>query len=367
MTPSTDFVLVLWHTISRPTTQRPLLEILKLLIDSNLTGPLEKTKETAARLEADGYDGLWLGETKHEPFLQLLQAAQSTSRMTIGTSIAIAFARNPMTLANAGFDMARYTQGRFVLGLGSQVRSHIERRFSMQWSHPAARMREFVQALKAIWLAWQEDTTLDFQGSFYTHSLMTPFFSPPPHEWGQPPVYLAGVGAKMTQVAGEVCDGFFFHPFTTQAYFNEITLPALHQGRLAGGHEGLRDFVVGGPVFACFGRNEADLARAIKGTRDQIAFYASTPTYRPVLDFHGWGGLQPELTRLSREGRWSEMGDAIDDDILHAFTVVGSPEEVGVGLARRWRHVANRITIYAPYHTDRDSLRTVMTLAAESA
>ncbi len=296
-----------------------------MLVDSTLTKSITQTKDAAAAIEAAGYDGLWVGESRHEPFLQLLQAAEATERVTIGTAIAIAFARTPMTLANAAFDLARYSQGRFVLGLGSQVKPHIERRFSMPWSHPAARMRELVLALRAIWTAWQDGEKLDFRGDFYTHTLMTPFFSPEPHPYGPPPVYLAGVGPRMTEVAGEVCDGFFVHPFTTDRYVREVTLPALERGRAKAGKGDLDGFTVAGPAFTCVGRDEAELAVAIKGTKDQIAFYASTPAYRPVLDLHGWGDLQPELTRLSKEGRWSDMGDAIDDELLHAFAVVGEP------------------------------------------
>ena len=199
-------------------------------VDATLPKEVERTKEAAAELEDAGYEALWVGETKHDPFLQLLQAADATERITVGTAIAIAFGRTPMTLANTAFDLARYSRGRFVLGLGSQVKPHIERRFSMPWSHPAPRMRELVLAMRAIWNTWQEGEPLDFRGDFYTHTLMTPFFSPPPHEWGPPPVYLAGVGERMTETAGEVCDGFFFHPFTTDRYLREVTLPALATG-----------------------------------------------------------------------------------------------------------------------------------------
>jgi probable F420-dependent oxidoreductase len=323
-----------------------------MLVDSTLTKSITQTKDAAAAIEATGYDGLWVGESRHEPFLQLLQAAEATERLTIGTAIAIAFARTPMTLANAAFDLARYSQGRFVLGLGSQVKPHIERRFSMPWSHPAARMRELVLALRAIWAAWQDGEKLDFRGDFYTHTLMTPFFSPEPHRYGPPPVYLAGVGPRMTEVAGEVCDGFFLHPFTTDRYVREVTLPALERGRAKAGKDDLEGFTLAGPAFTCVGRDEEELAIAVKGTKDQIALYASTPAYRPVLDLHGWGDLQPELTRLSKEGRWSDMGDAIDDELLHAFAVVGEPAEVGKGLQERWAPVASRLMLYATYQAD---------------
>ncbi|MDO8362164.1 MAG: LLM class F420-dependent oxidoreductase [Actinomycetota bacterium] len=323
-----------------------------MLIDSNLVAPITDTKAAAAAIEAAGFDGLWLGETKHEPFLQLLQAAEATERVSLGTGIAIAFARTPMTLANAGYDMARYSQGRFILGLGSQVKPHITKRFSMPWSHPAARMRELIVATRAIWANWQDGTPLEHRGEFYTHTLMTPFFSPPAHEFGPPPVYLAGVGALMTEVAGEVCDGFLYHPFTTDRYLRDVTIPALARGRAKAGKEGFDGFDIGGPAFACTGRDEKELAAAIAGTKNQIAFYASTPAYKPVLDMHGWGDLQPELSRMTRDGRWAEIGTLIDDEVLHAFAVVGEPAAVGRGLVERWGSIATRLTLYAPYPHD---------------
>jgi probable F420-dependent oxidoreductase len=331
-----------------------------LLIDSNLGG-VDHTRESAAANEAAGFDGLWTGETSHDPFLQLLQAAEVTERVTLGTSIAIAFGRTPMTLANTAFDLARYSRGRFVLGLGSQVKPHIERRFSMPWSHPAARMREYVAALRAIWATWQDGVKLDFQGEFYTHTLMTPFFSPPAHEWGPPPVYLAGVGKLMTEVAGEMCDGFFFHAFTTPSYLREVTLPALQRGRdkagkTVSGTPVLDGFAIAGPAFTCVGRTDEELETAIRGTKEQIAFYASTPAYRGVLEHHGWGDLQPELTRMSKEGKWKEMGEVIPDEVVRTFAAIGDVATVARELRERWDS-ATRLSFYIPYQAD-DSLRT---------
>jgi probable F420-dependent oxidoreductase len=321
-------------------------------IDAGLGNDLATTKEEAAGLEAAGYDGISVGETNHEPFLRMLQVAEATERVTIATSIAIAFARTPMTLAQVGFDLAQYSEGRFVLGLGSQVKAHIERRYSMPWSHPAARMRELVLALRAIWATWQDGEKLDFRGDFYTHTLMTPFFSPPAHAFGPPPVHLAGVGELMTQVAGEVCDGFVVHPFTTRRYLDEVTVPALRRGREAGGHAGLDGFTVTAPAFLAVGRDEEELAGAIRKTKDQIAFYASTPAYRGVLEQVGYDELQPELTRLSKEGRWADMGAAIDDELLHLIAVVGDPGSAGAALVERWGDVYDRLSLYTPYRAD---------------
>jgi probable F420-dependent oxidoreductase len=223
----------------------------------------------------------------------------------------------------------------------------------MPWSHPAERMGEFVGALRAIWAAWHEGARLDFRGNYYTHTLMTPFFTPEAHDFGPPPVFLAGVGERMTEVAGEVCDGFFFHPFTTDAYLRTVTLPALERGRgRRAGAPSLDGFTICGPAFTCVGRDEGELGKAIEGTKAQIAFYASTPAYRGVLDLHGWGDLQPEVTRLSKEGRWNEMRDLVDDDLLHAMAVVGNPKEVAAGLHERWAPVAQRISFYSTYEAD---------------
>jgi len=323
-----------------------------VLIDATLTKSFTDAGADAARLESEGYDGIWTGETKHDPFMTMLQAAGSTERASIGTAVAIAFARTPMLTAQSAYDLAEVSHGRFVLGLGSQVKPHIERRFSMPWSHPADRMREYVLALRAIWAAWTDDVPLRFEGEYYTHTLMTPFFAPERHEFGAPPVYLAGVGPRMTEVAGEVCDGFFIHPFTTDRYLHEVTLPALLRGRSRVGRTDLEGFTMAGPVFTCTGRDERELATAIAGTKQQIAFYASTPAYRSVLELHGWGDLQTELTRMTKQGRWSEIGSVIDDELLQTFAVVGEPAAVGRGLQERWGAVATRISLYATYDAD---------------
>ena len=323
-----------------------------MLIDAALEARIDRTAEQSLALEAHGYDGIWVSETQHDPFLHLLQVAEATSRVTVGTAIAIALGRTPLTVAHAGHDVAYYSQGRFVLGLGSQVKPHIERRFSMSWSHPAARMREFVLALRAIWRSWQTGEKLDFKGNFYTHTLMSPFFSPGQHDFGPPPVYLAGVGALMTEVAGEVCDGFFLHPFTTRSYFDAVTRPALLRGRATAGHEDLKGLSLCGPAFVVTGRDQGELATAKKGTKQQIAFYASTPAYRGVLAHHGREDLQPELTRLTKEGKWDQLGDAVDDDLLDLFAVTGDPTSAGRRLVDRWGDVYDRVSLDTPYPVD---------------
>jgi probable F420-dependent oxidoreductase len=334
-------------------------------IDMSLNVPLEDIEDAARAGEVAGYDGLWTGETNHDPFLTSMNAARGTATADVGTSIAIAFGRTPMVLASTAFDLARYSQGRFVLGLGSQIKPHIERRFSMPWSHPAPRMREMVQAIRAIWDCWQNGTKLDFQGEFYTHTLMTPFFSPEPLTVGLPRIFVAGVGEIMTEVAGEVADGYFAHAFTTERYLREVTLPALQRGADKAGHQDLSHLTVCGPSFVAVGRTDEELATAIEGTKKQIAFYASTPAYRMVLDLHGFGDIQPELTRLSKAGGWDQMTELIDDDVLHAFAVVGTPTEVAEGVVKKYEGAVDRITFYGPYAHAADVMPEVLTAVKE--
>jgi probable F420-dependent oxidoreductase len=323
-------------------------------VDGGIGLDLRKVAESAKEVEAAGYTGAWTAETSHDPFLPLLLAAEHTERLELGTSIAVAFARSPMTLANIGWDLQSYSRGRFVLGLGSQIKPHITKRFSMEWSHPAPRMREMILAIRAIWDTWLHGTKLDFRGDFYTHTLMTPFFTPDARDlegFGVPKIFLAGVGERMTEVAGEVCDGFICHGFTTEKYLREVTLPALQRGREKAG-KSMEGFEIVGPSFVVTGTTEAEMEQAAAGTRQQIAFYGSTPAYRAVLDIHGWGGLQDELNTLSKQGKWVEMGALVDDEVLNTFAVVGEPEQIASELHRRYGDVIQRISFYAPYRSD---------------
>jgi probable F420-dependent oxidoreductase len=316
----------------------------------------------AKEAEDAGYSGLWTAETAHDPFFPLLLAAQTTQHVELGTSIAVAFARNPMTLANIGWDLQYASGGRFILGLGSQIKPHITKRFSMEWSSPAARMREMVLAIHAIWDTWLTGDKLEFRGDFYTHTLMTPFFTPPAEQLadiGKPKIFLAAVGELMTEVAGEVCDGFICHGFTTERYLREVTMPALHRGRAKAGKT-MEGFEIVGPSFVVTGNNEDEMAKAEAGTRQQIAFYGSTPAYRGVLELHGWGGLQDELNTLSKQGKWVEMGGLIDDEILNTFAVVAEPEGVAPELTTRYGDVIQRISFYAPYASDAKRWQGVM-------
>jgi probable F420-dependent oxidoreductase len=317
-------------------------------IDGGIGGDLRAAASQAQKAETAGYDAVWSAETGHDPFLPLAIAAEHTERIELGTGIAVAFGRSPMTTANVGWDLNLYSRGRFLLGIGSQIKPHIEKRYSMPWSHPAPRMREFISAMRAIWDCWQNGTKLDFRGDFYTHTLMTPFFNPGANEHGPPKVFLAAVGAGMTQVAGEVADGMLVHGFTTERYLREVTLPAVDAG-LAGGGRSRADFQLSYPAFVVTGNTEDQISAADTATRKQIAFYASTPAYRPVLELHGWGDLQSELNTLSKRGEWDEMGRRITDEIRDAFAVTGSPEEIAGLLQRRFGDVVDRLSLYMPY------------------
>ena len=314
--------------------------------------------DTARRLEEAGYSGAWTAETSRDPFLPHMIASEHTQRIELGTSIAVAFARNPMLLANLGNDLQFHSNGRFILGLGTQIRPHITKRFSMEWSRPAARMREMVLAIRTIWEYWNDEAPeapMKFRGEFYRHTLMTPFFDPGVNPYGTPKVFLAAVGPKMSEVAGEVCDGIICHGFSTERFLREVTIPAVQRGLDASGRT-LDDFEIVGPGFVVTGDTEESMARAVAATRQQIAFYGSTPAYLPVLELHGWGDLQADLNRMSKRGEWKAMGDLIDDDILSTFAVVGEPDAIAPGYLARYGDCVDRLTLYTPGSGDSDDL-----------
>ena len=301
--------------------------------------PLE-IEQLAVEAEKLGYDGFGAAETRHDVFPALALAARATSRVELQSSIAVAFARNPMTVAMNANDLQLISGGRFQLGLGSQVQAHIERRFAMPWSKPAARMAEFVAAVRAIGQAWATGERLAFRGEFYRHTLMTDFFNPGPNPHGNPPILLAAVGERMTAVAGRVADGLLVHPLTSTAYLREKTVPALREAR--GGS--LDGFTLGLSALVVLGADEAARRVADRAVRRQIAFYASTPAYRPVLDQHGWGDLAERLNALSRRQAWDEMADAIDDDVLATFAVAGDAATVARELRDRFGGLIDRIS-----------------------
>mgnify|MGYP001160785550 FL=1 len=310
-------------------------------VDGGVGFDLDMVGAQAQELEEMGYSGLMSAETAHDPFFPLLVAAQHTEKVELMTSIAVAFARSPMTLANIGHDLNAYSKGRFVLGLGSQIKAHITKRFSMPWSSPAARMREFILAMRAIWDNWHEGKALEFAGKFYTHTLMTPFFTPSGNDFGAPKVFLAAVGPKMTEVAGEVADGMIVHAFTTEKYLRETTLPSLEKGFAKAGKT-RADFEISYPVFVCTGQTEEELEEAKRATAQQIAFYGSTPAYKPVLDSIGVGELQGDLNSMSKQGRWVEMGELITPEIMSEFAIIGEPDKVAGQIRSRYGDIVDR-------------------------
>jgi probable F420-dependent oxidoreductase len=330
-----------------------------LKVDGGVFTDLARVPRLAGELEQQGYDACWTGEINHDPFLPLLLAAEHTTRLEIGTSIAVAFARNPMTVANVAWDLQNYSQGRFILGLGTQIKPHIEKRFSMPWSHPVARMREFVLALHAIWSAWKDGTRLRFEGEFYTHKLMTPMFTPEPQPFPVPKVFIAAVGESMTEMCGEVADGVLAHAFTTRRYLHEVTMPAVQRGLQRSGRD-RGEFQVACPVFVVTGDDDAELSRGAAGVRKQIAFYGSTPAYRKVLELHGWGDVATELHQLSLQGEWDAMASLIDDEILHAFAVVAPTDKLAAALHDRCDGVIDRVMPSFPRTVSKATVTAVL-------
>lgn len=330
-----------------------------MYVDTNIGGSIDGTEgadlaaldDQLATARHIGFDGVWSTEVSRDPFLPLILAAHQAPKLRIGTAVAVAFARSPMTMATVANDLNTYSGGRFVLGLGSQIEPHIVRRFSMPWSAPADRMREYLQALQAIWHSWQTGTKLDFRGEHYRHTLMTPMFRPAPSPYGRPQVMLAAVGPKMTTVAAEAADGLLVHGFTTARYLREVTLPIVEAGLTRTGRDRTQ-FTTVYPGLVATGSDETSFAEALRRVRDQIAFYGATPAYRAVLDLHGLGDLHTELHTLSKTGEWSTMASLIDDDILAMFAIVGEPEDIGAEIVRRFGGLVDRFTLYTPYPLD---------------
>jgi probable F420-dependent oxidoreductase len=319
-----------------------------------MVSEIEAAGPAAATLERQGFDAAWSFEGPHDPFYPLVTAASATSRIELGTSIAVAFARNPMICAQIGWDLQAHSKGRFILGLGTQIKPHIVKRFSQEWSRPAARMREFALAVRAIWACWEGDGRLDFRGEFYTHTLMTPVFNPGPNPFGPPRLFVAGVGPKMVEAVGEVADGLFIHPFHSPEFLAADTLPALERG-LAKGQRKRDAFEISCQTIVAMGSNDEEIARARQKAKGQLSFYGSTPAYRGVLDQHGYGDLQPELNRMSKEGKWLEMITKIDDALFDIIAVAGTPAQVGEKLAKR-NSFAERTTLMLYNETDPESV-----------
>ena len=303
---------------------------------------LQRMSATAASAEALGFAGLWTSETKHDSFLPLAIAANETEAVELGTSVAIAFSRSPMEVAQTAWDLQDLSDGRFILGLGTQVKAHVERRFSMPWGKPASRLREYILALRAIWDSFQNESSPMFEGEFYQHTLMTPFFNPGPIDHPDIPVYIAGVNTRLAELAGELCDGFHVHPFHSPEYIRQIIQPAIADG--AEGEGRTPDAVeLATSAFVITGDQERE------AIRQQISFYASTPTYRTVLEVHGWEEVGEQLGALARDKKWREMPQLITDEMLESFAVEAAPDEVGPALKERYENLIDRVALYVPF------------------
>jgi probable F420-dependent oxidoreductase len=304
---------------------------------------LEHIPDLARAAEAAGFDALWTTETMHDPFLPGPLIALNTERLYFGTAVAIAFARSPGTMAYTAWDLAAASGGRFILGLGTQVKAHIERRFGMPWPEsPVQKLREQISAVRSLWECWQHNTQLNFQGEHFRLNLMSPFFNPGPIAHPNIPIYIAGVNKGLARLAGETADGFHVHPFHTPEYLRKVLKPALEEGALRSGRSP-ESVQISATAFAASSEEDRFFVRS------QIAFYASTPSYRPVMQLHGWEDIAQRLSKLAARGQWDEMPQLINDEILSAFSVTAPPEEIGPALLERYRGLADRMTVYKPY------------------
>lgn len=329
-------------------------------VDHHLGPRLDGAAARSCELEALGFDGVYTAEAAHGPFLPLALAAEHTERVTLITNIAVAFARSPMDLAQVANDLQTMSGGRFVLGLGTQIRPHIEARYSMRWSgHPVGQMRELVGAVRAIQARWQDGTPLSFRGEHYRHTLMTPMFDPGPNPFGPPPVWLAALGPRMCRLAGEVADGVLVHPFHTGEYVRDHVAPAVGAG-LGARDRARAAFTVHATPIVATGSSDEELARADAGVRRLVAFYGSTPAYRVTLDAHGWGDLQPELHARTKAGRWDDLAAIVPDEVVDALVVRGSPGEIAGRLRERYAGTVDRVGLSMPYPVDPGTLAAVV-------
>jgi probable F420-dependent oxidoreductase len=317
-------------------------------IDGPFYADMGNAAKEAKRLAAIGYDGVYTLEGSWDPFLPLVLASEHAPELDIATGIAVAFPRNPSHIAYQAWDLQKFSQGKFMLGIGSQIKAHIEKRFGLPFSPPAARMREYILAVKAFFDCWQNGSRLDFQGKYYSHTLMTPMFNPGPNPYGVPPILLGALGPMMTEVAGEVADGLIIHPFNSRPFVEEMTLPAVRKGLEKSGRSE-KDFIIQVNAIVITGETEAEYQAAEESVKGLLGFYASTPAYRPPMDAVGLGDLQPKLNALSKEGKWDELGRYIDDDFIDAFCIRGQPDEIAEKLKEQYGSYADRLAIYAPY------------------
>jgi probable F420-dependent oxidoreductase len=313
-----------------------------------LTASLRDVAAAAKAAEEMGFDALWTAETSHDPFFPLVLAAEHTKRIKLGTSIAVAFPRSPMVLAQIAWDLQEHSSGRFILGLGTQVKGHNERRFGVKWEHPGPKLREMIQMIHAIWDCWQNGTRPSFQGTFYNFTLMTPFFNPGPISYPRPPIYIAGVNEYMCRLAGELCDGFHVHPFHSLKYLDEVTLPNIKRGLQKSGRKP-GDCQLSSTAFVITGKDAQEIEAAKGPVRQQIAFYASTRTYIGVLEAHGWGETCYRLSEKAAKGDWSGMANEITDEMLEVYAVRGTYDEIADKVKKKYEGYLDRVAFYFPF------------------
>jgi len=317
---------------------------------------LSSVAEYARAADRMGFDALWTAETSHDPYLPLALVAEHTERIQFGTSIAVAFPRSPLVHAQIAWDLQAQSNGRFILGLGTQVKGHNERRFGIPWEAPGPRLREMILAIRAIWDCWQNGTRPNYEGSHYRFTLMTPFFNPGPIAHPAIPIYIAGVNTYMCRLAGELCDGFHIHPFHSIRYLREHLLPEVEEGLTTGGRT-RRDLTLSTSAFVITGANDADIERAKDAVRMQIAFYASTRTYIRVLETHGWGDTCVRLNEKAAKGDWSGMGQEITDEMLEVFAVTAPFDEIAPAIQAKYGDILDRVAFYVPYNPGADDDR----------
>jgi probable F420-dependent oxidoreductase len=308
-------------------------------------GDLGDVAQRARQADAMGFDALWSAETQHDPFLPLVLAAEHTSRIQLGTAIALAFPRSPMTLAYIAWDLQKLSQGRFVLGLGTQIKPHIERRFGIPWDRPTPRLREYILAMRHIWNCWQTDGKLNFRGELYKLTLMAPFFNPGPIAHPHIPIFIAGVNEHLCRLAGELCEGFHVHPFHTPKYLAEFILPEIEKGLAKGGRT-RKDIELASSVFVVAGDSPAERTNSREMIRQQISFYASTPTYHPVFEMHGWADKANELSALAARGKWGEMPALVSDEMVSIFAEEGTYADLPGKVKQRYEGLLDRAGYY---------------------
>ena len=318
-------------------------------LDTTLTTrDLHEVPAAAKLAEDQGFDAVWSMEAGNDGFLPLALAAEHTSRVKLGPAVAIAFPRSPMSIAYASWDLAALSKGRFILGLGTQVKGHIERRYGFKWEPPVPKLREYIESLRAIFKCWQDGgKKLTYAGKYYNFSLMTPFFAPKPHNYDIP-IYIAGLNNLILRMAGELCDGLHAHPFTSAKYLREYVLPHVNEGLKKAGRA-RKDFAITTTPFVIVGRNQEEIERARAGVRQQISFYASTRTYQIVLETHGWGDVAPKLNELAAKGNWADMPKLITDEMLEVYAVTGTYENIAEKVRERFDGLLDRVGFYVPY------------------